>query len=152
MSHKTNEEESMFGRKTNRIWIVAALVLVTALVSCGPTAAPPAATTAPAAPTAAAGAPTTAAAAPTTAPAAPTTAPQPPATAAPKAPVVLRMARNAEPGPFVPWQLDDNAALFIMANVFDGLLRTTKDGASVEPALATKWEASADGLTWTFTL
>ena len=28
----------------------------------------------------------------------------------------------------------------------------TKDGASVEPALATSWDTSADGLTWTFHL
>src|SRR5437588_12764953 len=65
---------------------------------------------------------------------------------------VLRMARNAEPGIFVPWLIDDNPALFILANVYDGLLRVTKDGASVESALATTWETSADGLTWTFHL
>jgi len=66
---------------------------------------------------------------------------------------VLRMARNAEPfSPFVPWQIDDNPALFISVNVYDTMLRTTKDGTSVEPGLATKWESTADGLTWTFTL
>src|SRR4029453_4624663 len=65
---------------------------------------------------------------------------------------VLRMARNAEPGIFVPWLIDDNTALFTLGNVYDGLLRVTKDGAAVEPALATKWETSADGLTWTFNL
>ena len=66
---------------------------------------------------------------------------------------VLRMARNAEPfSPFVPWQIDDNPALFISVNVYDTLLRTTKDGSNVEAGLATKWESSADGLTWTFTL
>jgi len=63
------------------------------------------------------------------------------------------MARNAEPfSPFVPWQIDDNPALFISVNVYDTLLRTTKDGTNVEAGLATKWESSADGLTWTFTL
>jgi peptide/nickel transport system substrate-binding protein len=68
-------------------------------------------------------------------------------------PKVLRMARNAEPfSPFVPWQIDDNPALFISVNVYDSLLRTTKDGSGVEAGLATKWESSADGLTWTFTL
>ena len=66
---------------------------------------------------------------------------------------VLRMARNAEPfSPFVPWQIDDNPALFISVNVYDTLLRTTKDGTGVEPGLATKWTPSADGLTWVFTL
>jgi len=65
----------------------------------------------------------------------------------------LKMARNAEPfSPLVPWQVDDNPALFISVNIYDTLLRTTKDGLSVEPGLATKWDSSADGLTWTFTL
>src|SRR6266849_8059942 len=72
--------------------------------------------------------------------------------AAAQTPSVLRMARNAEPGIFIPWLIDDNTALFTLANVYDGLLRVTKDGASVEPALATSWDTSADGLTWTFTL
>jgi peptide/nickel transport system substrate-binding protein len=72
--------------------------------------------------------------------------------AAAQTPVVLRMARNAEPGIFVPWLIDDNTALFTMGNVYDGLLRVTKDGANVEPALASSWDTSADGLTWTFHL
>lgn len=74
------------------------------------------------------------------------------APAAAQTPTVLRMARNAEPGIFVPWLIDDNTALFTLGNVYDGLLRVTKDGAGVEPALATTWETSADGLTWTFHL
>jgi peptide/nickel transport system substrate-binding protein len=73
-------------------------------------------------------------------------------TAGAQTPVVLRMARNQEPGIFIPWLIDDNTALFTMGNVYDGLLRVTKDGASVEPALATNWDTSADGLTWTFHL
>ena len=75
---------------------------------------------------------------------------QPGASAAPQ---VLRMARQAEPfSPFVPWQIDDTPALFLSVNVYDTLLRTSQDGISLEPGLATKWEPSADGLTWTFTL
>ncbi|MFN8497067.1 MAG: ABC transporter substrate-binding protein [Anaerolineae bacterium] len=66
---------------------------------------------------------------------------------------VLKMARNSEPfSPFIPWQIDDNPALFISLNVYDSLLRPTKDGKGVEPALAEKWDTSADGLTWTFHL
>src|SRR5438105_4012858 len=53
--------------------------------------------------------------------------------AAAQTPTVLRMARNAEPGPYVPWLVDDNTALFTLANVYDGLLRVSKDGANVEP-------------------
>ena len=69
-----------------------------------------------------------------------------------QSPVVVKMARNAEPGIFVPWLIDDNPALFVLANVYDGLLRVTRDGASVEPALATSWDIAADGLSWTFHL
>jgi peptide/nickel transport system substrate-binding protein len=120
---------------------LGALLLVVACSAPAPASAPPAATTAPAATTGAAAAPTTApAAAPTT------------ASASNKAPVVLKMARNAEPGVFIPWLIDDNTALFTMANVYDGLLRVTKDGAGLEPALAASWETSADGKTWTFHL
>ena len=72
--------------------------------------------------------------------------------AAAQSPVVLRMARNAEPGLFAPWLIDDNTALFTLGNVYDGLLRVSKDGANVEPALATSWDTSPDGLTWTFHL
>jgi peptide/nickel transport system substrate-binding protein len=131
----------------NRRWLrpfSQAFAAALLLSACGP-AAPPAATTAPAA-------------AATSAPAKPaaTTAPQAAPTTAPAAktgtPVVLKMARNAEPGIFVPWLIDDNTALFTLANVYDGLLRVTKDGAGVEPALAAKWETSPDGLTWTFSL
>jgi len=116
----------------------------------GGAASPPAAaaTTAPAAATAA---PATggSAAAPTKAAAAPTTAP---AAAGGKG-KTLKMSRNAEPfSPFIPWQIDDNPALFISVNMYDTLLRTTKDGLSVEPGLATKWEPSSDSLTWTFTI
>src|SRR5207302_10669715 len=72
--------------------------------------------------------------------------------AAAQTPAVLRMARNAEPGIFIPWLIDDNTALFTMGNVYDGLLRVSKDGASVEPALAESWDTTPDGLTWTFHL
>jgi peptide/nickel transport system substrate-binding protein len=108
-----------------------------------------------------AAAPTTAAAAATSAPAtsgsaaAPTTAAAAPTTAAAAGGKgkTLKMSRNAEPfSPFIPWQIDDNPALFISVNMYDTLLRTTKDGLGVEPGLATKWESSADGLTWTFTI
>jgi peptide/nickel transport system substrate-binding protein len=129
------------------------------LAACGGTSAtdtpkPAGGTSAPAAaaPTSAAtSAPATSgsAAAPTTAAAAASAAPAG-GTSKGKA---LKMSRNAEPfSPLIPWQIDDNPALFISVNMYDTLLRTTKDGLGVEPGLATKWEPSADSLTWTFTL
>jgi peptide/nickel transport system substrate-binding protein len=103
----------------------------------------------------AAGGPTSAAAA-TSAPAASgsaiTSAATVPAAAGGKG-KTLKMGRSLEPiTPFVPWQINNNPASFISVNIYDGLVRPTKDGQGVEPALATKWETSADGLTWTFTI
>jgi peptide/nickel transport system substrate-binding protein len=114
-----------------------ATILVLIIAGCAaPTAAP---TTAPA------GQPTTA----TSATAAPVATTAPAATQ----PVVLKMARNAEPfSVFIPWQIDDNPALFLSVNVYDSLLRMTPDGQGVQAGLATKWEPAADGLSWTFTL
>ncbi len=66
---------------------------------------------------------------------------------------ILRMSRNAEPGfPFIGWSSEDNATEFTLMNIYDSLVRTTKDGTGIEPALATKWDTSPDGLTWTFAL
>ncbi|MDO9065547.1 MAG: ABC transporter substrate-binding protein, partial [Chloroflexota bacterium] len=88
---------------------------------------------------------------PTKAPVAAPTAVPP--TATPKKAVVLKMARSMEPfSVLVPWMIDDNPAVFLSVNIYDTLLRVSKDGFSVEPGLASKWESSADGLTWTFTL
>ncbi|HEX5478214.1 MAG TPA: ABC transporter substrate-binding protein, partial [Dehalococcoidia bacterium] len=66
---------------------------------------------------------------------------------------VLLMTRSLEPtSPFVGWMASDNASGFVMVNIYDCLVRATKDGQGVDPALATKWETSPDGKTWTFTL
>ncbi len=114
----------------------------------GATSAPASAPTTAAAATAAPATSGSAAAPTTAAAAAPTTA----AAAGGKG-KALKMARNAEPqSVLIPWQADDNPSLFVLVNIYDTLLRTTKDGLGVEPGLATKWEASADNLTWTFTL
>lgn len=165
-------------RLTRRVLLRGAAVLGAGsafsalLAACGtsspaPTAAPAGGAAAPtSAPTTAAAAPTKAATtAATTAapasgaaasPAAATTAPTAAATTAPAAAPkgkLLRMARNAEPfSPFVPWQIDDNPALFLSINMYDTLFHTSKDGLTVEPAVCEKYETSPDGLVWTFTL
>ena len=136
----------MRAKPTLTLLLISLLIALTLAACSG--AAPPQASSPTAAPPAAGA---SKAAAPAT-----TTAPQSQAPAAPaqgKAAKVLKMARNAEPfSPFIPWQMDDNPAIFISVNIYDTLLRTTKDGMGVEAGLASKWEASADGLTWTFTL
>lgn len=144
---------------------LAASAGAAALAACGGTTATntpkPAASAAPAsvAPaSAASAAPASAAsAAPASAAAATTGGAPAAASAATVAPPgkgkVLRMARQEEPGfPFIGWSSQDNSSEFTMLNIYDGLVRTTRDAQGVEPALATKWETSADGLTWTFTL
>ena len=45
------------------------------------------------------------------------------------------MGRIDEPfSPFIPWQIDDNPALFLSVNVYDSLLRMTPDGKRSNPA------------------
>ena len=46
----------------------------------------------------------------------------------------------------------DLEALKVTRQIFDGLVRFSKWGTEVEPALATAWSTSDDGLVWTFTL
>lgn len=119
--------------------LVVAIMLSTLLAGCGT----PAATSVPAATQAAA----------TQAPVA-TQAPAATATTAPaSAGAVLKMARIYEPfSVFIPWQMDDNPAIFISVNIYDSLVRVSSDGTKLEPGLATDWKASDDGLSWTFTL
>lgn len=129
-------------QRSSRVRFVALIALLAMMVpllaACAPAAtpAPQPASQAPAATQAPAGAKATE----------PTKAP-----AAPAAKKVLKMARNAEPfSPFIPWQIDDNPALFLSINVYDTLLRTSADGKGIDLALAEKYEPSADGLSWTF--
>jgi len=133
---------------------LAAPTIATLLAACGSGSAttPTTASAATTAPTTSSGATTGGAAtAPATTGAAPTAAGS--AAAPPGKGKILRFARNEEPGwPFIGWSSEDNSSEFTMINIYDGLVRPTKDGQGYEPALATKWEPSADAKTWTFTL
>jgi peptide/nickel transport system substrate-binding protein len=51
--------------------------------------------------------------------------------------------------PVVP---SDNSAIWTILNLYDQLFRVAKDGRSVEPDAVERYEVSADGLTYTFTL
>lgn len=138
--------------------LFAAVVLTTA---CAPapsaTPAKPAATTAPAAP-AATSAPAAAAKPAESKPAeakpaadakpvAATTAP-----AAKKAGGTLRVPIQTDPFPVNPITSNELSSLLVRQSVFSQLTRVGSGTGTPEPDLATKWEASADGLTWTFTL
>ncbi|WP_432542508.1 ABC transporter substrate-binding protein [Kineococcus sp. SYSU DK002] len=57
----------------------------------------------------------------------------------------------------VPDQLDPHkttayASFQVLENVYDTLVVPSADDLSMQPSLATSWETSPDGLTWTFTL
>src|SRR5580704_1402466 len=47
---------------------------------------------------------------------------------------------------------DANQDIWILTNLYDGLLAPTNDGQSVQPALATKWEVKDNNLTVVLTL
>ena len=47
---------------------------------------------------------------------------------------------------------DANVDIWVLTNLYDTLLAPTSDGSGVTPALATKWDSSADGKTLTLTL
>src|SRR2546422_11083708 len=84
---------------------------------------------------------------PASAPAQPPSAPGPPST--------RREVRVGVPG--VPAALDPAAALegtipLIARQVFDTLVAYRDGTTDAEPALATRWSVSRDGLTWSFTL
>src|SRR2546426_11686415 len=74
---------------------------------------------------------------------------------APQAPGLRRELRIGAPG--VPAVLDPGSALegttpLIARQVFDTLVAWREGSTDIEPALATRWNASRDGLVWSFTL
>mgnify|MGYP001245973862 CR=1 FL=1 len=66
-------------------------------------------------------------------------------------PVTLRLNLGGEPLSIDPAQAADPGALDVVANLFMGLTRVDAQG-QVQPALASAWSPSDDGLRWTFSL
>lgn len=62
----------------------------------------------------------------------------------------LVLGFNSEPSSLVPTSTASLADVFIIQNMFDGLVRLNKDTSQVEPLLAEEWQISEDGLTMTF--
>jgi len=57
-----------------------------------------------------------------------------------------------EPKLFDPAFASDGETFRVLKQIFEGLVKTKQGSAEIEPALATKWEPSAEGKDWTFTL
>jgi len=71
---------------------------------------------------------------------------------APRRGGVVTMATALNADNFDPVGLSYNPSIWAMLNVHDQLVRTGKDGQSVEPGLAESWETSQDGRVYTFHL
>lgn len=63
----------------------------------------------------------------------------------------LVAGQSAEPDRFDPHLTTAYASFQVLENVYDTLVQPGDD-LTMEPALATEWTTSDDGLTWTFTL
>jgi peptide/nickel transport system substrate-binding protein len=64
--------------------------------------------------------------------------------------LVISMA--ADPTGFDPEAVMNNTSGFVMATLYDGLVRYKPGTVEVEPGLAESWDISPDGLTYTFHL
>ncbi|WP_088188820.1 ABC transporter substrate-binding protein [Desulfosporosinus sp. FKA] len=64
----------------------------------------------------------------------------------------LVYAQGAEPRGLDPALVDDGESAKVMSNIYEGLLKYDKDSTKVQPCLATSWDISPDGLSYTFHL
>ena len=64
----------------------------------------------------------------------------------------LVFGASADPVTLDAAYVSDGESLRVIRQVFEGLVTTEEGGTEVQPALATSWENSEDGLTWTFDL
>jgi peptide/nickel transport system substrate-binding protein len=64
----------------------------------------------------------------------------------------IRVGAVGVPAAFDPASALDGTIPLIARHVFDTLVAYRERSTDVEPALATRWSVSRDGLTWTFTL
>jgi peptide/nickel transport system substrate-binding protein len=64
----------------------------------------------------------------------------------------FRFGRNEDSVTFDPVATFYNADIWLLENVYEHLLRVAPNGTDLEPSLATSWDISDDGLTYTFHL
>ncbi len=70
----------------------------------------------------------------------------------PKRGGTLRLADIGDVVSFEPYAVTDNYSIWTLLLVYDQLTRPTVDGLSIEPGLASSWDISSDGKTYTFHL
>lgn len=70
----------------------------------------------------------------------------------PKSGGILRVSWYEEPQSLDPIVPSDNQSIWTIANLFEQLVRVNADGSGIEPGLATSWDVSEDGKTYTFHL
>ena len=64
----------------------------------------------------------------------------------------LKIANGAAVDTLDPAQNSANESIWLDQNIYARLVQTDPGGTSIVPDLATSWDTSADGLTWTFHL
>jgi len=69
-----------------------------------------------------------------------------------RADTTLVVSMAADPTGLDPEAVLNNTSGFVMATIYDGLIRYKPGTVEVEPGLAQSWDVSADGLTYTFHL
>lgn len=69
-----------------------------------------------------------------------------------KAQDTIVFAQGADPRGLDPALVDDGESAKIISNVYEGLIKYSKDSTKLEPSLAESWDVSSDGLTYTFHL
>lgn len=116
-------------KKVRILSIVLALAMTLALAACGGGGSTPAP------------APSPAGSADPAAPAAPA-----------DGPVVINIGRGSDTVTMDPIFAGDNVDIWLMNLVFEGLVKSSADGKTIEPCLATSWDLSDDQLTYTFHL
>jgi peptide/nickel transport system substrate-binding protein len=73
-------------------------------------------------------------------------------TGKPSAASKIVIARPADSRNLDPVTQSDNTDIWVINLMMEGLVKGSDDGTKIEPNLATKWEISPDGLTYTFHL
>jgi peptide/nickel transport system substrate-binding protein len=64
----------------------------------------------------------------------------------------LVFGSGGDPASLESGNIEDGNSIYVQQQIYDRLIDYKPGTTELEPALATEWEASEDGLTWTFTL